>query len=80
MNKTAFITGASSGIGLELAHVFAKHGDDLVLAARSRSKLDKLKEELEKQHNIKVYNISKDLSFLIQPKKSMRRSNSKTLS
>jgi hypothetical protein len=63
MNKTAFITGASSGIGLELAHVFAKHGDDLVLAARSRSKLDKLKEELEKQHNIKVYNISKDLSF-----------------
>lgn len=61
-NKTALITGASSGIGLELAKLHASKGGNLVLVARNKIILDKLKLELEKQYNISVYTISKDLS------------------
>jgi uncharacterized protein len=62
MNKTALITGSSDGIGLELARIHAEKGGNLVLVARSKNKLDKLKNELEEQHNILVYTIGKDLS------------------
>ena len=62
MNKTALITGASSGIGLELAKIAASNGIDLVLVARDKPKLDKLKISLEKHCNISVYVIAKDLS------------------
>lgn len=59
---TALITGASNGIGLELAKVHASKGGDLVLVARNKSKLEELKTELENQYKIKVYTIDKDLS------------------
>ncbi len=62
MKHTALITGASSGIGLELAKIHASKGDDLVLVARNKTKLDELKTELENQYTIKVYTIGKDLS------------------
>ena len=41
--KTALITGASNGIGLALAKVHASKGDNLVLVARNKSKLDEIK-------------------------------------
>jgi short-subunit dehydrogenase len=59
---TALITGASNGIGLELAKIHASKGGDLVLVARNKSRLDELKAELEKQYKVKVYTIGKDLS------------------
>ena len=59
---TALITGASSGIGFELAKVHASKGGDLVLVARNKSKLDELKMELETNYNVSVYTIGKDLS------------------
>jgi short-subunit dehydrogenase len=62
MKRTALITGASSGIGLELAKIFAREGNDLVLIARNGSKLQELKNSLEKEFSIKAYIISKDLS------------------
>jgi len=62
MKKTALITGASNGIGLELAKIHASKGGDLVLVARNKSKLDELKAELEKQFKVSVYVIVKDLS------------------
>ena len=61
---TALITGASSGIGLELAKIHASKGGDLVLVARNKMKLDELKTELENQYKINVYNIGKDLSAI----------------
>jgi uncharacterized protein len=60
---TALITGASNGIGFELAKVHAEKGDDLVLVARSKDILDALGRELEEKHKIKVYIIGKDLSL-----------------
>lgn len=59
---TALITGASNGIGLELAKVHAAAGGNLVLVARNKAKLDELKQELESQYKISVYTIGKDLS------------------
>jgi NAD(P)-dependent dehydrogenase (short-subunit alcohol dehydrogenase family) len=44
---TALITGASSGIGLELARIFASHRHDVVLVARTESKLRELARECE---------------------------------
>ncbi len=63
MTKTALITGASSGIGLELAKIHASRGDNLVLVARNRSKLETLQQQLEQQHGVKIVVIEKDLSL-----------------
>jgi short-subunit dehydrogenase len=62
LKNTALITGASNGIGLELAKVHASKGGDLVLVARNKTKLDELKAELESQFKVSVYTIGKDLS------------------
>ena len=52
--KYTLITGASGGIGLELARVFAARGHSLILTARSGGKLGKLKNELEKSYSIRA--------------------------
>ena len=48
MSKTALITGASSGIGMELAKIHAEKGGDLVIVARSKDKLRSLRQTLKK--------------------------------
>lgn len=55
------ITGASSGIGRDMARTFSKKGYDLVLVARDENKLNNVREELEK-NNIKVEVIVMDLA------------------
>lgn len=59
---TVLITGASGGIGLELAKIFAKDGYDVILTARSEEKLVKTKCELEKEYGISAYAFACDLS------------------
>jgi uncharacterized protein len=60
--ETALVTGASSGIGLDLARILAGHGHDLVLVARSEGKLLELAVELEKRNDITAHVISTDLA------------------
>lgn len=67
MSKTALITGASSGIGKELATIHAERGGDLILVARRKEKLEALKQELEDKYKIKVVLIAKDLTQLSAP-------------
>ncbi len=55
------ITGASSGIGKDMARVMAKKADELVLIARNVEKLEEIKKELE--NDVKIEIISKDLSI-----------------
>lgn len=59
----ALITGASSGIGRDMARVLGKRGYNLVLVARDEKKLNDLAEELKKINDIKVEVISMDLSI-----------------
>lgn len=61
-NEVTLITGSSGGIGLDLAHIFAKEGSDLILVARSENKLLEIKSEIEKKHSVKVYVEVADLS------------------
>jgi short-subunit dehydrogenase len=59
---TALITGPTSGIGLDLAALFAAGGHDLVLVSRNADKLDQLAAELKRKHGIQVTVIACDLS------------------
>jgi short-subunit dehydrogenase len=68
MKNVALITGASSGIGKELARIHANHKGDLVLLARRQQKLEELKQEIEEKHGVSVYIISKDLTDADAPK------------
>ncbi len=61
-SKTALITGASFGIGLELARIFAREGYNLVLVARSADKLRQLASELEKAHGTRSLILAVDLT------------------
>jgi uncharacterized protein len=61
-NKTAVITGASGGIGMELAFLFAAGGYDLVLVARRSESLQKLADELHKLHGITANVVQMDLA------------------
>jgi uncharacterized protein len=61
-NRTVLITGASSGIGVELARLFAANGDRLVLAARREDRLKALAEELSAKHSIEASAIVCDLA------------------
>lgn len=65
--KTALITGASSGIGYELAKCFARDGYNLVLVARSGDELRKIAAQLTSEYGISVKVIPKDLSLLMSP-------------
>lgn len=67
MPKTALITGASSGIGLEMARLFAAAKTNLLLVARSNGKLQQLAKELSTQHGIAVTILAKDLSVPDSP-------------
>jgi short-subunit dehydrogenase len=64
MNKTVLITGASMGIGLELAKVFASNKNDLILVARNEVKLKELAFELHSNYGVNISVLAIDLSDL----------------
>lgn len=61
-HRTALITGASGGLGLEFTKILAGKQYDLILAARSEGKLNSLKEQLEKEYDIRAFVCAVDLS------------------
>jgi short-subunit dehydrogenase len=61
-DRYALVTGASSGIGYELAKLFAADGKNVVVVARSQDRLEKLKTEIENRSGTKVIVLPKDLS------------------
>ena len=65
--KTALITGGTSGIGKELAKLFAQDKYDLVIVARNQQELDTTASELS-QYGVQVKTIAKDLSKMDEAK------------
>lgn len=57
----ALITGASGGIGADLARVFAGNGHAVILVARNREKLDALAQDIRRQHKVETVVIAADL-------------------
>lgn len=60
----ALITGASSGIGREIAEIFAEHHHNLILVARREDRLLSLKQKLEADYSVSVQVIPEDLSVV----------------
>ena len=60
--KVALITGASAGIGLALAGVFARQRNDLILAARRGDRLHEIAAELSARDGTEVHVIAADLA------------------
>lgn len=61
-NKTALVTGASSGIGKEIAKKLAEAGCNLILIARTESALNQLALDLNKKYGIKAHVMTADLA------------------
>jgi uncharacterized protein len=70
--KTALVTGASAGLGAELARLFAADGHDVVLVARRRDKLETLAADLEKRHAIRAVVLPEDLGDREAPARVVR--------
>jgi hypothetical protein len=68
-SKTALVTGASSGIGLELANLLAADGCNLTLVGRNRARLEELAGKLQAEHHISARCEARDLS---EPHAAMR--------
>ena len=60
--KRTLITGASGGLGYELAKLYAKDNNDLILVARNEEKLNKVKEEITTTYNVKCDIVVADLT------------------
>lgn len=60
-NKITLITGASAGIGLACAELFASEGSDLILVARREETLKKVSKELNEKYGVKTHIIKLDV-------------------
>lgn len=61
MAKTALITGATSGIGLATAKLFASAGYNLIIMGRRAERLKALKKEIKEKHDVKILVLSFDI-------------------
>lgn len=68
-NKTALITGASGGFGLDFAHRFARDGHNVIIVARSKDKLESIAAELSAEYGIIATPLVYDLTDPTSPQK-----------
>ena len=68
-NKTALITGGSTGIGFELAKCFAAHGHDLIIVARHRDALEAAAGKIEGKYGVRAAALAFDLADRESPQK-----------
>lgn len=61
--NVAVVSGASSGLGVQMATAFARQGADLVLLARRKERLDELAEKLKAELGVKVLTVKCDVTL-----------------
>ncbi len=71
MNNCVLITGATSGIGLATAHIFAAHGYDLILTGRREDRLKTIKDEILQNSSVNVTLLSFDVRHYNECEKAM---------
>ncbi|MEO1256612.1 MAG: SDR family oxidoreductase, partial [Bacteroidota bacterium] len=79
MQEVILITGASSGIGYDMAKVLAKKGYNLAITARRKDRLERLQAELQAKHNVNIHVFTADLSKTENAKKLYKEVRSKGL-
>ncbi|MDG1031994.1 MAG: SDR family NAD(P)-dependent oxidoreductase, partial [Flavobacteriaceae bacterium] len=62
MKRFALVTGASSGIGLQICHSLARRGYNIILTSRSENKLKTISEEINSKHGVETTYFSCDLA------------------
>ena len=66
MKKTAFITGATSGIGKASAEIFAKNGYNIIITGRRKERLDEFSQHLKSTYKVDVLSLNFDVRDLKQ--------------
>ena len=79
MNRFALVTGASSGIGLEICKSLAKRGVNIILTSRSENKLKIISEEINSKYQVKTAYYPCDLADDKGPQKFTITANQKIL-
>src|SRR6185312_1006001 len=74
--QVVLITGGSRGLGLLLAHEFARHGAKLVICARNEQELAHAEQELE-QHGAEIFNLACDISDHLQVENLVQQATAK---
>ena len=76
--RVAAVSGASSGLGQQMARAFAKQGADLAIMARRVERLEEFKKELEGEYGVKLSQLSVTLLILkkLTPQQKLSRKNS----
>ena len=72
-NKFALVTGASSGIGVDFAHLLAEMGCHLILVARREARLNELAQDLESRHGVTVHVMVSDLGRPEAPEELLKQ-------